>query len=416
MDANPDNVPFDEFVKLLRHALHHLYDPDWLRSSQLAVLCNVAGRFDTPSALQRILIDAIASLQPSSSEPPQSRAWRIYDALYYRYVRQQEREDVADQLGISGRQLRREQHTAIEVLADVLWREYKVRPILPVQLITDAQEKPAADTELVDDQDFAWIRETLPDRSTEIQPAINEVIQLTERMAQAMGAQVDVFLAAHLPYLAVPPVAFRQILLSLLAVAIPHALKGRILLSAVLEDFSGKFTIICSQPTSTPMAIENDHETQNIEMAKRLVRMCDGSLEVSTRQQVFQIELNLPVVGHLPVLVVDDNPDALQLYQRYVAGTSYWVTGTSEPKEVMNLARKIAAKVIVLDVMMPEVDGWEILGRLRQETTTSQIPIIVCSILPQEPLARSLGANAFLRKPVSRLEFLQALDTISPAR
>ena len=113
------SLTFDQFVGCLRSALHHLYDPDQLRRSPLARLCGVA-EFDAAAALQRILIEAIESLQPAPTESPQSRAWRIYDALVYRYVRGFDRDVVAGQLGISGRQLRREQRAALEVLADVL--------------------------------------------------------------------------------------------------------------------------------------------------------------------------------------------------------------------------------------------------------------------------------------------------------
>jgi len=63
-----------------------------------------------------------------------------------------------------------------------------------------------------------------------------------------------------------------------------------------------------------------------------------------------------------------------------------------------------------LDVMLPGIDGWELLGQLREHPQTSCIPVVVCTILPQEPLALALGAAAFLRKPVSREALLSALD------
>jgi CheY-like chemotaxis protein len=66
--------------------------------------------------------------------------------------------------------------------------------------------------------------------------------------------------------------------------------------------------------------------------------------------------------------------------------------------------------VIVLDVMMPRIDGWEMLGRLRSNRATSHVPVIVCTIMAQEELALSLGAAGFLKKPVTRQDFLAALD------
>lgn len=78
------------------------------------------------------------------------------------------------------------------------------------------------------------------------------------------------------------------------------------------------------------------------------------------------------------------------------------------------MAQESPPRIIVLDVMMPEIDGWEVLGRLRQHPLTSHIPIIICTILAEEELALSLGASGFLRKPVSREAFLGALDLAGP--
>jgi CheY-like chemotaxis protein len=70
----------------------------------------------------------------------------------------------------------------------------------------------------------------------------------------------------------------------------------------------------------------------------------------------------------------------------------------------------VSPQAILLDVMMPQVDGWKVLARLRQHPATEQIPVIVCTIMAQEELALALGAGGFLRKPVSRQDFLDALD------
>jgi CheY-like chemotaxis protein len=62
--------------------------------------------------------------------------------------------------------------------------------------------------------------------------------------------------------------------------------------------------------------------------------------------------------------------------------------------------------------MMPQVDGWKLLGQLREHPLSEHIPIVVCTILAQEELALSLGASAFLRKPFKRQAFLAVLDSV----
>jgi CheY-like chemotaxis protein len=98
------------------------------------------------------------------------------------------------------------------------------------------------------------------------------------------------------------------------------------------------------------------------------------------------------------------------MLERYTSDTRYRVVGTQDPEKALSLAESVSPQIIVLDVMMPQVDGWRVLGRLRQHPLTEHIPVIVCSILAQEELAFSLGASGFVRKPVTRQNFLAALD------
>jgi CheY-like chemotaxis protein len=66
--------------------------------------------------------------------------------------------------------------------------------------------------------------------------------------------------------------------------------------------------------------------------------------------------------------------------------------------------------------MIPEIDGWKILGRINENPATSDIPVIICTVLPQEELAYSLGAIAFLKKPFNRHDFLSILDHLVEAK
>ena len=61
--------------------------------------------------------------------------------------------------------------------------------------------------------------------------------------------------------------------------------------------------------------------------------------------------------------------------------------------------------------MMPGIDGWKLLGQLKHHPATSAIPVIVCTILPQEEIALSAGASAFIRKPTTRQAFRAVLES-----
>jgi len=120
--------------------------------------------------------------------------------------------------------------------------------------------------------------------------------------------------------------------------------------------------------------------------------------------------MSVPALEQLPVLVVDDNADTLQLLRRYTAGTRYQLITTQDPTQALSLAERFTPRLVVLDVMMPQMDGWKVLAQLRQNPLTGRVPIIVCTIIAQQEMALALGASDFVRKPVTRQAFLSALD------
>lgn len=399
----------EEFLLHLRDALNHLYDPERLRRNPLAALFGVAHRFDTASALQRILTDAIQSLKPSPGEPPQSPAWQIYEPLFYRYVEQWSAEEVADQLGITTRHLRRWQHVAQEALADLLWRQFGLTERLEAEIseASNAQH-PRPDLATLQ-QELTWLQKASGTSFSDLSQVLPPVLDLVQKLAERHRVQLDPVLAEGLPRVGIAPVALRQILISLFSVVIPRAAGGQVSFSVRPSQWDVEARIRCPQYPAGPQPPLDDEAT-NLNMARQLSELCGCSLALSADARGFDAVLTIPALEQIPVLAIDDSADTLQLLQRYTTATRYRLVGTRDPEQGLYLAEQIAPQVIVLDVMMPHVDGWEVLGRLRQHPRTSQIPIVVCTILAQRELALLLGASDFVRKPVTRAEFLRALD------
>jgi len=405
----------EQFLKHLRDGLNHLRNPNHLRQSPLATLFGVANRSDTPAAMRRILIEAIKSLKPEADEPPQSPAWRLYESLFYRYVQYFSQLEVADQLGISTRQLRREQRAALETLAYQLWGQFDVEAKLRED--TEKAETTRAQGAMTNNtvyEDLAWLKDTPPESPTDLNRELPAVLKLARLLAAQHGVCLKITMDDALPQLATDPVALRQTLLSLLGVAIPRASSqassgGQVHISAGALPREVEIQVRCEETLSGLQPV-SDGNAASLDMAHRLADLCGGRLTISTAEETFRATLTLPALGQLPVLVIDDNVGTLHLLQRYTAGTRYRVVGTQDPEQALSLAEELSPQIIVLDVMMPKVDGWEVLGRLRQHPLTAHIPIVVCTILAQEELALSLGASAFVRKPVTRQAFLAVLD------
>jgi signal transduction histidine kinase/CheY-like chemotaxis protein len=110
------------------------------------------------------------------------------------------------------------------------------------------------------------------------------------------------------------------------------------------------------------------------------------------------------------ILVVDDDPLALQLVQDYLSQDRYQVVGTTSPAQALELARKLHPSVIITDIMMPGISGWEVLRELKKDKDTADIPVIILSIIEQKTVGFYLGAADYLVKPITREALQDALE------
>jgi CheY-like chemotaxis protein/anti-sigma regulatory factor (Ser/Thr protein kinase) len=110
------------------------------------------------------------------------------------------------------------------------------------------------------------------------------------------------------------------------------------------------------------------------------------------------------------VLVIDDDPNALDLLARTLQGAGVRVVTASDGREALRLARSLAPAAITLDVMMPDMDGWEVLRELKADPQTQDIPVIMVTMTDDRELGYALGATEFLTKPVDRGQLVQLLD------
>lgn len=109
------------------------------------------------------------------------------------------------------------------------------------------------------------------------------------------------------------------------------------------------------------------------------------------------------------VLAVEDSQDLLAIYEIILAEAGYDVAAAPEGRTGLDLARTLHPAVILLDMMMPDMDGLEFLRALSTVVQPAP-PVVVCSGFREfEPLARERGARAFLRKPVTPDELLAAI-------
>ena len=145
-------------------------------------------------------------------------------------------------------------------------------------------------------------------------------------------------------------------------------------------------------------------------ISRQLLSTFGAELVTMGRQDALAPRILLNRADRVLILAVEDNLDTLKLWQRYLRNTRFELVGLSDPQRTMERANVLGPDLLLLDVMMPGIDGWGLLRQVRQHPATTHIPVIICTVLPQEQLARSLGASGFIRKPIKGNDFRAQLE------
>jgi signal transduction histidine kinase/CheY-like chemotaxis protein/CHASE3 domain sensor protein len=118
-----------------------------------------------------------------------------------------------------------------------------------------------------------------------------------------------------------------------------------------------------------------------------------------------------PSDGDLPlILVVEDNAEAAEILARHLEAGGFRMSFARTGNEAVAMARELKPVAITLDILLPEIDGWEVLRRLKADELTWNIPVVVVSVSDNPALGRALGARDYFVKPVDRDALLSRLN------
>ena len=129
--------------------------------------------------------------------------------------------------------------------------------------------------------------------------------------------------------------------------------------------------------------------------------------EAYTPQDLFELDTG----GNKPViLVIDDDTTALQLIQDYLSNADYRVVCTNRPQRGLQLTEDSQPAAIVLDLVMPDMDGFAMLDVLKDNPATAEIPVVMLTIAERRQEAFQRGADRYLLKPISRDDLLATIN------
>jgi signal transduction histidine kinase/CheY-like chemotaxis protein len=110
------------------------------------------------------------------------------------------------------------------------------------------------------------------------------------------------------------------------------------------------------------------------------------------------------------ILVIDDDATVRDLMTRFVGKLGFRAVAASNGEEGLRMARAIRPKIITLDVVMPSLDGWDVLSQLKADPDLAAIPVIMVTIVDNQAFGLEQGVSEYLVKPIDRERLAVALD------
>lgn len=115
------------------------------------------------------------------------------------------------------------------------------------------------------------------------------------------------------------------------------------------------------------------------------------------------------------ILVIDDDPTVHALMKRFLNREGYAIRSAGNGEDGLEIARAHPPSAITLDVMMPEMDGWTVLSKLKGDENTADIPVVLLTIVSNKNMGYALGASEYLVKPVDRQRLSSVLAEVTDA-
>ena len=401
------SLPGTELTRALRRALQHLYDPVELRHNPLPALLELGTLNDPVADLRTLIIDSVSTLKPALNTPANSNAHRYHDLLTFRFIEQMSQKEVARDMALSLRHLQRLEGQALRALAESLAAEHG----LALDWNGDeAEDEPEALDQV--QQEIDWLKKTYPLEKVDLRELLRPTLETLTPLFRSQSITVNVDLPDDFPQASAHIIPLQQAILHLAGLIAESFPGGTLNVRGVTRASSVELSFAAESAQQKKSSLPADL-ANGIALTRQVVETCGGALDTDWKRGKFSGALTLNAGAQKPVvLVVDDNQDTLLLLERYLTNSPYTFVGTNHPAQVLSLLEQRHPAIIILDLMLPETDGWSLLAQVKQHPQGNNLPVIISTILPQEKLANTLGADAFLKKPFTAVQLFEVFEKL----
>ncbi len=412
--SNAD-ISSQELTQLVRNALAHLYDHASLQDHALVSILGLNKNLDRVTRAQevrRVLLKCIESLKPAGRNHGQAEAARAYAILTYRYIDGLSMQEIAEKLALSQRQTYREHTKGVKAVAGLVLDKVRQEGGDGHPASSIIAQDATGERLSIAQAEVERLRQEVSTEELNLQEVLVGVLNVLAPLTQQTGIQVTISSSNKWPPVVADRIMLRQAFLNLLSRALNTFVQGDLIITIspskhdLLIDIRESANVTRTQPISPAQSKQGQ---VGLAVAQALIEAQGGHLEIQDYEGKWGAQILLPTSSQTTMLVVDDNADMVALFKRYLGGRNVSVVGTTDGEQALSLAAELQPQVIILDVMMPGQDGWEILQRLKSSPDTKQIPVIICSVLNEPQLALSIGASDTITKPVSQVRLLEVL-------
>ena len=410
--SDPSQLPTrKEFTELVHDALNRLYDSPYLQTHPLGALLiseQEGSSFQRSRDLRRVLLEAIQAVRPAPGSPADSPDCRSYRILQLRYIEGLPPNKVMDKLYLARTQYFHYQGIILAALAATLWDRCQEVASTPT---VDATHEELALSEA------ARLAAGALWQALDLVQVLDGLRGVVEPLAKAKGVSLHYDLEGPLTVPRADRVMVRQAILNVIPHALDLARHGQVDVSGYAQrhEIGLRVAALARTAHSSPPDTAKSH-AEDLSICNQLMTAMGGGLHVQARRgRRWEARLAWPSSASLVLLVVDDNQGLIDLFRRYLAGHGWQVLGATNGAEAHRILAEKRPNVIILDLMMPGEDGWELLAACKARDDTRDVPVLICSVLDAPNAALIQGAAGYLPKPVTQQALLQALARVHPA-
>ncbi|NQV35207.1 MAG: response regulator, partial [Phycisphaeraceae bacterium] len=295
-------------------------------------------------------------------------------------------------------------------------------------------------------------RVELTPESIPVKQSLDTLLETLAPLAQEKGLDLELDIPGDLEITTDAP-RFQQILQNLIGNAIKFTPEGQVSITASVQE-----NMVIIHVSDTGIGIPADdlpyifNEFRQVDgsssrqfegtglglaIARKSADILGGTLSASStlgQGSIFTLKLplvfkaaDLPAQPILParltralpqaktILVVDDEIEMVEMICLALEDAGYRTVPATSGTQALRLARECRPFAIMLDVMMPEMDGWEVLQNLKREAATADIPVIICSACEDLETGVALGAVGYVTKPVDKITLLKEIRQLGGA-